>query len=162
MSQTMAIVTAYDTLGEEGLRHSLAATRAKAIFLEPHLLKTFVHTLKDAKHIKYIIHNTDSENEISQADLDILKAANSTLTVLSFEKLRDLGASAPVDPTPPTPEDLCCIMYTSGTSGTPKGVELTHRNVVSAGMIYLLAHESRLIKVSGWNKHRGGRLRWHR
>ncbi len=30
-----------------------------------------------------------------------------------------------------TPEDLVCIMYTSGTSGIPKGVPLTHHNVVS-------------------------------
>ena len=28
-------------------------------------------------------------------------------------------------------EDLATIVYTSGTSGTPKGVELTHRNLIS-------------------------------
>ncbi|KAG0180574.1 long-chain fatty acid-CoA ligase [Apophysomyces sp. BC1021] len=32
----------------------------------------------------------------------------------------------------PTPDDLALIMYTSGTSGTPKGVELTHGNIVAA------------------------------
>ncbi len=30
-----------------------------------------------------------------------------------------------------TPDDLATIVYTSGTSGTPKGVELTHRNLIS-------------------------------
>ncbi len=34
-AQSMPIVTAYDTLGEEGLRHSMVATRAKCIFLDP-------------------------------------------------------------------------------------------------------------------------------
>lgn len=33
---------------------------------------------------------------------------------------------------PPKPEDICTICYTSGTTGNPKGVTLTHQNVVAA------------------------------
>jgi long-chain acyl-CoA synthetase len=29
-----------------------------------------------------------------------------------------------------SPEDVACIIYTSGTGGTPKGVLLTHRNII--------------------------------
>ena len=34
-------------------------------------------------------------------------------------------------PTPPGPEDLAALVYTAGATGQPKGVMLTHRNVVS-------------------------------
>jgi long-chain acyl-CoA synthetase len=131
VSQSMPIVTAYDTLGEEGLKHSLVATRAKAIFLDPHLLTTLVGPLKEATEIKYVIWNSD--NEVKQENIDKLKKAHDHLTIMSIEELRKLGEENPVDAVPPSPDDLCCIMYTSGSTGTPKGVPLTHKNVVAAG-----------------------------
>lgn len=133
MSQSMAVVTAYDTLGEEGLRVSLVSTKAKAIYLEPHLLHTFIKTLQAAKSIQYIILNTDNDDEIRDEDLEILKSSHDHITVLKFEDLRRLGEENPVDPVAPTREDLACIMYTSGSGGPPKGVPIKHKAVVAAG-----------------------------
>ena len=126
----MAIVTAYDTLGEDGLKHSMLQTHAKAIFLDPTLLPKLVKPLQEAKDIKYVIYSTT--NEAKQKDIDTLKAAHPGLTLLSFDELVKSGEDNPVNPVPPTPEDLACIMYTSGSTGTPKGVLLRHRNVVAA------------------------------
>ena len=39
-----------------------------------------------------------------------------------------------------TPEDICTIVYTSGTTGTPKGVELVHRNLVDTAHAAVQVH----------------------
>jgi long-chain acyl-CoA synthetase len=50
------------------------------------------------------------------------------------------GAQAAGGPaTPPQPGDLAAVVYTSGTTGKPKGVMLTHANVV-ANVMAVLAH----------------------
>jgi long-subunit acyl-CoA synthetase (AMP-forming) len=38
----------------------------------------------------------------------------------SWEQFLDLGRESPAEPVPPKPDDLCTIMYTSGTTGDPK------------------------------------------
>ena len=129
----MTIVTAYDTLGEEGLKHSLVQTGSTAIFLDPSLLKSLINILRSVPSIKHIIYNTD--NEVDQKLLDQLHSEFIHLNVLSIEDLRKQGEENNVEPVPPKPEDLCCIMYTSGSTGPPKGVPLTHANVIAASKL---------------------------
>lgn len=133
-SQSMPIVTAYDTLGEEGLRYSMVATKAKAIFLDPHLLPTLTNVLAVATEIRTVIWN--NQHQVKQEHIDKLKASYPHINILSFEDLRKMGEDNPVDPVPPKPEDLCCIMYTSGSTGTPKGVPVTQGAVVAAGRFF--------------------------
>ncbi|KAI4112766.1 MAG: hypothetical protein LQ345_006134 [Seirophora villosa] len=141
-TQSMPIVTAYDTLGEQGLQHSLCQTHAKAIFLEPSLLSKLTNPLKHAKDIRYVIYN--SAANVDPKDVANLKNEHPDLVVLSFDELRALGQNNPIDPVPPASNDLCCIMYTSGSTGAPKGVLLKHRNYLGPGdklIAYLpLAH----------------------
>ncbi|KAI9875232.1 MAG: long-chain fatty acid-CoA ligase, partial [Watsoniomyces obsoletus] len=84
-SQSMPIVTAYDSLGEEGLRHSLKQTGSKAIFLDPNLISTLLKVLGDAPSIQAVIYNDNAE--LNDADLQKLKTAREGMKILTFDEL---------------------------------------------------------------------------
>ena len=127
-SQSMPIVTAYATLGEEGLEYSLKETEAKAIFLDPQLVSTLFNPLKASPAVKYVIYHGQPKT----TDVEKLKTLHPQVTVVSYDELVKTGSENPSPAVPPEPTDLACIMYTSGSTGRPKGVLLTHRNVVAA------------------------------
>ncbi|KAJ9151314.1 Acetyl-CoA synthetase-like protein [Pleurostoma richardsiae] len=136
-SQSMTMVTAYDTLGDAAVEHTLLQPKPKAIYIDPHLLKVVSGPLKKVTSIKYLIYNDATHQPIPDSQLEEFKNTHPDLTILPISALRSLGQSHPVDPVRPDPESLYGIMYTSGTSTTPKGVPLTHANVV-AGVAGLL------------------------
>ncbi|KAI0133537.1 hypothetical protein BJ170DRAFT_165554 [Xylariales sp. AK1849] len=130
-SQSLTIATAYDTLGADGVQHSLTQTKAKAMYTDPHLFKTATGPLKAAEDVKYVIYNDSTNIPIKDEELSSFKDNHPHLKVISFSELRELGEANPVAPVPPKPTDLYCIMYTSGSTGPPKGVPMTHEGIVA-------------------------------
>jgi long-chain acyl-CoA synthetase len=59
-------------------------------------------------------------------------AANVGITIHYMGDVEALGAASPLPMRGPTPDDIVTINYTSGTTGNPKGVVLTHRAAVAA------------------------------
>ncbi|AEY95042.1 FABL018Cp [Eremothecium gossypii FDAG1] len=142
-SQAITVVTAYDTLGESGLIYSLQQTGSKAIFVDNNLLEKLVKPVQEIPDLKYVIHADPLDPEDkryggrmysdAQKAIDRMKEVRPDIEVYSMDEVVELGSLCrdSIFVHRPRKKDLACIMYTSGSTGDPKGVSLTHANIVA-------------------------------
>ena len=111
------------------------------MFTNAELLPTLLRVLSKTPTVNIIVYDGEPKKSV----LDDIRAVRDTIKLMTVDELRATGRAVSADGLDarlPKKEDVALIMYTSGSTGNPKGVVLTHSNLVASvgGIRTLLGH----------------------
>lgn len=116
-TSTLVTVPIYPTLAPDQVRFILDDSGARGLFVENLAQLERISASLEGSRLEWIVVMSD---EPSAHPLS-----------LAFTAFAASGRRADVTTRLPAPADLASIIYTSGTTGRPKGVQLSHGNLVS-------------------------------
>ncbi|KAJ3118619.1 Long chain acyl-CoA synthetase 7 peroxisomal [Nowakowskiella sp. JEL0407] len=128
--QNVCTVPLYDTLGAEAVEFIISETSLPVVVATKDKVKFLLDLVGKSTKLSSVKHIV----AMDEAPEDLVEKGKSLgITVISFADAETAGAASPAPFSPPLPDDLATICYTSGTTGLPKGVMLTHTNMLGFG-----------------------------
>lgn len=134
-------VAIYPVLPAPQVAYILQDSESKIVFAaDGEQAAKIMEVWNDCPHLSVMIVMNDKQ--ITAKDIDASKQK-----VLTFTELLDIGHAYGQEQSlnfeamcqEPSPDDLLTLIYTSGTTGEPKGVMLTHNNLVT-NIVAALTH----------------------
>ncbi|MGJ1263817.1 AMP-dependent synthetase/ligase [Sphingobacterium spiritivorum] len=113
-----AIVPLYPTLSSQDLTYIIADAEVRSIFVSNAELTAKVKTALKENNLEINLFTFEKIDDLPTLD-----------DVITFGKEQDIDLKPYKDAV--SEDDLLTLIYTSGTTGKPKGVLLTHKNVMS-------------------------------
>ncbi|KAK3946204.1 putative long-chain-fatty-acid--CoA ligase [Diplogelasinospora grovesii] len=149
LSQSLFPVSLYETLGPETTEYIINHIGLTAVVCSLPHIPTLLKLAPRVPSLKLIISLDPLEagEPTGHSKLSLLNAAAADhgIQIYSMEQVEAMGAKSGRAMRPPQKDDILTINYTSGTTGDPKGVVLSHGN----GVAGLTAARSRQTVQSG-------------
>uniref|UniRef100_M4CAE8 Long-chain-fatty-acid--CoA ligase n=1 Tax=Brassica campestris TaxID=3711 RepID=M4CAE8_BRACM len=124
-SYSYVSVPLYDTLGPDAVKFIVNHANVQAIFCVAETLNSLLSGLSEMPSVRLVVVVGGLNESLPSLP------PSAGVKVVSYSVLLNQGRSNPQPFSPPKPDDVATLCYTSGTTGTPKGVVLTHANLIA-------------------------------
>ena len=145
-SQGLVCVPLYDSVGSDAVRYIVNHASLPLVFCERTKLRTLLDAAKESRSLKHIVILEDTVTAEDTALLQqVLGGRDLKLhawSALTKETAAGSAAHATSKNAAPKADELAVVLYTSGTTGDPKGVMLSAGNVLASASGCLRTDES--------------------